>query len=135
VRRRTIAMMGGAILAISLAAAPSWSDTESEVEADTASISTDEPITGTAVSPSPGTEAEPARRFQPYSIGPPEAAWPYASLSADEKAQVDRARAQPRSDATNNAFATGARERSVTAKAEAAATQLGIDGVEIGVVP
>jgi hypothetical protein len=132
VTRQTMVMVGCAVLAIVVATAPSWS--EGEPDEATGSTSTDEPITGTASTPNPGSETafEP---FQPYAIGPPEAAWPYSALRPEEQLVVDRGRTQPGWDATNAAFAAAARERSVAAKAEAAAIQLGIDGVEIGHSP
>ncbi|MEO8698734.1 MAG: hypothetical protein ABI867_01790 [Kofleriaceae bacterium] len=132
VTRTIIALVSFAALAIILATAPSWG--EGEPEEEPVESSTDEPITGSPSTPNPGSET-PIPVFQPYSIGPPEAAWLYEDLRPDEQAVVDSGRTQPGWDATNAAFAVAARERSVLAKAEAAAIQLGIDGVEIGVLP
>jgi hypothetical protein len=133
VTRQTVVMVVGcAVLAIVLGTVPSWS--EGELDEDLGEGTTDEAITGSPSAPNPGSET-PFEPFQPYSIGPPEAAWRYEDLHPEEQVVVDRGRTQPGWNATNAAFAAAARERSVTAKAEAAAIQLGIDGVEIGVVP
>lgn len=84
----------------------------------------------------PGDEAPPRDPFTPYDTGPPEARWSYESLSAEEKAVVDRGRDVTGWDAIHSAYAAAAREAAEAAKATAAATQLGVEGLdELGVVP
>jgi hypothetical protein len=95
-----------------------------------------EPTLETPTMPAPGWESVQKRPFEPYDIGPPEHAWRYEALSADERAAVDRGRAAGESKRGTPEMFTAIREHSARARAQAAQHQLGVDALEtIGVVP
>jgi hypothetical protein len=118
--------------AFAIAASTSRSDTTSP-SSDTATPP--EPVLGEPVIPNPGNEGV-VRRFQPYDIGPvDQAAWPYASLSAAEKAVVDAGRSAPQWSGIHDGYKQAVLLRAAEAHAQAAAIQLGIDNLGTGVVP
>jgi len=83
----------------------------------------------------PGDETE-FSPFQPYSIGPPEAAVPYSALSPAEQAAADRGRDTTGWAGIHNAYAKGAVALAQQAAAEAAAAELGVENLAgQGVVP
>jgi hypothetical protein len=75
------------------------------------------------------------RRFQPYDIGPPEAAWPYASLSAAEKAVVDAGKSAPQWCGIHSGYKQAVLQRAAEAHVHAAAIQIGLEDLGEGVVP
>lgn len=136
---RLAAVMCGAILF-----AATWrSDVAADVDAvddsltdvvDTVSIP--EPTTEQPVHPQPVSETESKDPFAPYGIGPPEHAIPYEALSPDEQVVVDRGRNTENWAGVHRGYATAVRALSKRARAEAAAHQLGVDGLaQQGVVP
>jgi hypothetical protein len=96
----------------------------------------DEPITGTPITPAPGTESTvpPKDPFAPYDPGP--GTWAYEDLSAEERALADRGRDTTGWTEINGAFANASKEQAQRAAAAAAATQMGVSNVgDTGVVP
>lgn len=96
----------------------------------------DEPITGTPVTPLPGSASPRHEPFTPYDVGPAEAMWNYNQLAPEEQVIVDRGRDTTGWNETNAAFAGASRELAQQAAANSSATQLGVDHLdEIGVAP
>jgi hypothetical protein len=109
------------------------------VLATTTSRSDTDPGVGSGAPAEPPEQPppSPAMRspFTPYEIGPPEAAWPYEALTADEKAVADAAHDHDFT-AAHDGYAAAVRARSVKARAESAAILLGVEDLEhLGVVP
>jgi len=78
----------------------------------------------------------PASPFEPFDIGPPEAAWRYEQLSPADKAVADRGRETSEWDAIVSAHMRVATEQAEAGKARVAAAMLGLDGLDtLGVVP
>lgn len=74
--------------------------------------------------------------FQPYSIGPPEAAVPYSALSPAEQAAADRGRDTTGWPGIHDSYAKGALALAQQAAAEAASAELGVENLGgLGVVP
>lgn len=89
-------------------------------------------IPGTAP---PGVTPPPSP-FEPYDIGPPEAAWRYEQLSPADQVVADRGRDTSEWEAINSAYMRVAAEHAEAGKARVAAAMLGLDGLDtLGVVP
>lgn len=123
------------VCGVLLIAATSRSDV-APTAVSTAPTPIDEPITGTPITPAPGTASTVAPKdpFAPYDPGP--GSWSYSNLSAEERALADRGRDTTGWPETNSAFARASQEQAQRAAAAAAADQLGVTNVaETGVVP
>jgi len=133
---RAIVILTCAVLAsVLIRPSTSRSETEAPSAPPDSSAPVDEPISGQAVAPAPGDETGPRDPFTPYDVGGQEAIWPYGDLTANEKAVVDHGRNQAGMDAINNAYGQAAKELAARAKAEAAAAQLGAEGLDTLGVP
>jgi hypothetical protein len=120
--------------AVVLLARPSQSDIASTPAPSSTAAS--EPITGSPAQTAPGSETIAKDPFQPFSIGPPEAAVPYEVLTPPEQAVADKGRDIGNFALVNDAFAHASAERAATAAVEAAQHQLGIDNLaSTGVTP
>ncbi len=96
-------------------------------------LAPDEPITGAAMTPAPGSETPPKDPFAPYDVGVN--TWSYGQLTPEEQVVADRARTNY-SPAIHAAYANASADLAQRAQAEAAQHQLGIDSlVGAGVVP
>jgi hypothetical protein len=98
----------------------------------------DEPITGAAITPAPGTtnSVPPKDPFAPYDVGPTNATWSYNDLSTAERALADRGRNTDGWTEVNAGFAAASAEQAQRAAAAAAASQLGVaDLATAGVIP
>ena len=132
---RSVMMLCCAVIAIVFATSISRSDS-GDSTTEGSPTSTDEPITGQPVTPTPGDESPPRDPFAPYDIGGPEAAWSHESLTAEEKAVADRGRDVKGWAGVNDGYRQAAMARAAEAAAEAAALQLGVSDLGgIGVVP
>jgi len=67
--------------------------------------------------------------------GPPEANWDYSILSADERAYVDHNRDTTGWSGISATYGAAAAQTAQQAMAQAAASQLGLENANIGVVP
>ena len=84
--------------------------------------------------PAPGSETPMRSPFSTYSYGPPEAAWRYEDLTAEEKITVDRGRNVDYS-MIHAGWRSAVQQRAAKASADAAARRLGLGSLETGVVP
>lgn len=93
-----------------------------------------EPITGAPAVSVPGDETARHDPFTPYDVGP--RPWQYNDLSPAEQGVADRGRDVTGWDTIHAGYATAAKLIAQQAALNAAATQLGTDGVaNAGVVP
>jgi len=101
----------------------------------------DEPITGVAVQPVPGSESVRHDPFTPYAITAPDdpaprPTWSYADLTAEEKIVADRGRDPAEWAKVHDAYARASQELAQHARVEAAEHRLGLDSLSgTGVVP
>ncbi|MCW5803057.1 MAG: hypothetical protein KIT31_11780 [Deltaproteobacteria bacterium] len=101
----------------------------------------DEPITGEPARPHEAPPSVLKSPTEPYGIGETTAethpAWSYQQLSSAEQAIVDRGRESRTTQwtAIHNSYKQAAALRATRAAAQAAAIQLGIEGLGEGVVP
>lgn len=111
-------------------------DGESTDSTTVAADETTEPITGTASVPKTGDESIPRDPFSPFETGGSAAEWSHDKLTAAEKAVADRGLDEDQSS-VQDAYAAASRAMAAQAKADAAATQLGVDDNldQLGVVP
>src|SRR5262249_15555031 len=114
-------VLAGLVLVFAWAAEPSQSDSQAPSAPTLGTSNSDEPITGTAVTPNPGAETQQKDPFAPYGVGPPEAIWTYSDLSSAEQAQVDRNRDTTGWQPVHNGYRQASMDLAVKAKAEAAA--------------
>ena len=128
-------LFGIVMCSILLVAATTRSDVATPDEPDT-TVPLPEPITGTAVQPAAGDEQPQKDPFAPYDVGPPEAVWPYESLTHEEQAVVDGGREVTGWQQIHDAYGAGVKERSRRARAAAAQHLLGVESTDdTGVVP
>ena len=108
------------------------------LEASLAPTPIDEPITGTPITPAPGTASTnpPKDPFAPYDPGPASGLWTYSNLSPAERVLADKGRNVTGWTEIHAGFATASAEQAQRAAAAAAAAQLGIASIgDVGVVP
>jgi hypothetical protein len=85
--------------------------------------------------PNPGDEQPMRDPFTPYDIGGAAAAWRLEDLTAEERVVAQRGLDDDQ-QAVQDAYAEAARDMATRARAESAATKLGIQQLgQIGVVP
>lgn len=121
-------LFGAVMCAILLAAAT----TRSDVAAPAA-----QPQQNVAPTPAaaPGNSAT-KNPFAPFDVGPPEAVWSYEALTPEERAVIDRGRADPGWQQVHDAYGSAAMELGRKARTEAAEHDLGLLGLDSqGVVP
>jgi hypothetical protein len=135
-RLRSALILGAVTLAVVWASSSSRSDPQPTSTSATPANASDEPISGVASIPTPGSESPMRDPFTPYDIGPAQAAWGYTSLTSSEKAVVDHGRDVTGWSGVHDAYRQAAIERATQAAAQAAVHELGIDDLgTTGVVP
>ena len=133
-------LFGAVMCAILLVAATTRSDVVTDSWA-TNTVAAPEPITGAPAQSAPGSETDQHDPFRLYGTGPslkytsPKPLWQYSDLTAAEQAVVDRNRDTTAWVPVHDAFAHATAERAHQAAASAAAAQLGMENLSIGVVP
>jgi len=130
---RALMIACGVVLAIVFA---TMSSSRGDEASDPSSTELTEPITGTAVEPTPGPREPVHEPFTPYDFGGPQAAWSYEQLTKEEKQVADRGLNEDQT-AIQNDYAAATAALAAKASADRAALQLGVDESlgETGVVP
>jgi hypothetical protein len=130
------ALMIACVVVVAVVFATMSSSRGDSEASDLLSTEASEPITGTAVEPTPGPREPIHEPFTPYDFGGPQAAWSYEQLSQKEKQVADRGLNEDQT-AIQDAYVAATAALAAQASADRAALQLGFDESleEAGVVP